>query len=555
MSTANVLISLGGGVALLLWGIHMISGGVQRALGSRLRGVLAFGLSNRFSAFSLGLVVTALLQSSTATALMTTSLAAGGAMDLIAALAVMLGANVGTTLIVQVVAFDITMVFPALILFGFIINRKARQATARDAGSALVGLGLVLLSLHLLTEVMRPVENSQALRLLLQSMTSDALLSAILAAILAWAAHSSVAAMLFIMSLAGSNVVPAPAALAMVIGANLGSALNPLSAAMGGDPTRLRVPVGNLITRLVGAAVSLPLIGPISDALLALDPSPVRAAAHFHLLFNVAIAGLFLGLLPLEARLLTRLFPMKVESSDPGAPLHLDEAALRVPSVALSNAAREVLRMADVVEEMLRGSQDVLHRGDRDRIAEISRMDDSLDRLNRAIQRYLGAIDQENLRESDTRRLSDILALAINLEHIGDIIDKNLMELARRRLKSGLQFSAEDSASIGEMHSRLLDHLQLAVSVFMFGNVEAARRLVAEKEGFRDIERQVTQRHVLHMRSGRRDEIETGSIHLDVTRDLKRIEAHIAATAYGVLEKHGELRNSRLTSHAAGEAG
>ena len=271
-------------------------------------------------------------------------------------------------------------------------------------------------------------------------------------------------------------------------------------------------------------------------------------AANFHLVFNIALALLFIGLLRFEAAGLVRLFPNRLRAADPGAPQYLDEAALATPSVALANAAREVLRMADVVETMLRGSQDVFHGTDRDRIAEISRMDDILDRLYRHIQRYLGAIGQDSLREDESRRLADTLALAINLEHIGDIVDKNLMELGSRRLRDGLVFTPDEEALIDDMHGRLLDHLQLAVSVFMFSDGEAARRLVSEKEAFRDIERAATLRHFAHMRAGRRQELEASSLHLDITRDLKRIEAHIAATAYTLLEQSGQLRSSRLTA-------
>ncbi|WP_102957553.1 Na/Pi cotransporter family protein [Mangrovicella endophytica] len=548
MPTSHVLISLCGEVALLLWGIQMVSAGMQRALGSSLRHFLSIGLKNRFRAVLTGLVVTGLLQSSTATAMMATSFTIGGAVDLVPALAIMLGANVGTTLIVQLVSFDITLVYPALILIGVVLFRRGRRAAARDAGTAVVGLGIILLSLHLLIETMRPLEASAVLRDLLQAVTDDPLLCILLAGLLAWAAHSSVAAMLFIMSLAGAGVVTPQASLALVIGANLGSALNPVIGGLGGDPTRLRLPVGNLLNRVVGCIVALPLLPYLTAPLLDLAGGPARAAALFHFGFNIATAILFVGLLPRQARLMARLLPKQAEAADAGKPQYLNEMALGTPSVALSNAAREVLRMVDIVEAMLRGSQDVFHRDDRDKIAAISRMDDTLDRLYKAIQRYLGQIRHERLDAEEAQRLSDTLALAINLEHIGDIIDRNLMDLAAKRVSNGLRLPEEAQAQVDDMHARLLDHLQLAVAVFMSGDWQAARRLVAEKESFRDIEREATQRHVEHMRAGARGEIETSSLQLDITRDLKRIESHIAATAYGILEAAGQLRGSRLTA-------
>ena len=548
MTSTHVLISLVGEVALLLWGIHMISSSVQRALGSDLQRVLAVGLRDRPRSFLAGLAITGLLQSSTATALMVTSLSAGGAIAIVPALAVMLGANVGTTLIVQVATFDTSLVYPVLLFAGLIAFRQGRRSRTRDVGTALIGLGVILLTLKLLTATMQPVESSQVLRTLLHAVTRDPFLNIMLAGALSWAAHSSVAAMLFIMSLAGAHVVTGDAALAMVLGANLGSALNPLIDSMGHEPAQRRVPIGNLVTRVAGCLVAVPLLPSIETALTRLGQGPSRAAADFHVLFNLAVAAAFIGPLPWLARLLVALLPERERAADPGAPIYLDQAALSTPTVAVANASREVLRMADVVATMLRGSQETFHSESREKIIEITKMDDTVDSLYGAIQRYLGAISYDELSDEGARRISEILALAINLEHIGDIVDKNLMELAKKRIDNRLKFGHQALAGVDDMHVRLLDHLQLALAVFMSGDAFAARRLVAEKEQFREIERDATQRHFMHMRRGVPDEIETSSLQLDVTRDLKRIEAHIAATAYSLLESSGQLRTSRLTS-------
>jgi phosphate:Na+ symporter len=545
MSATRVLIGLLGEVALLLWGIHMVSAGVRRAFGTDLRRVLGIGLRNRGMAFLTGLGVTAALQSSTATALMVTSFSGAGAVDLVPALAAMLGANVGTTLITQVLSFDVTYVYPVLICLGVLFHRRGRTSAVRDGAQAVIGIGLMLLSLHLLVGSIAPVENSATLKAVLGSLTGEPLLAIGVAALFAWAAHSSVASILLVASLAGAGLVSPSATVAMVLGCNLGSALNPLVDALGKDPARLRVPVGNLLTRVVGLLIALPFLDPIASAVLSLDPSHARLAAHVHLAFNLAMAALFIGLLPALASALRRLFPERVES-DPGAALYLDEAALSTPSVALANASREVLRMADIVEEMLRGSQGAFHRDDREKIAAISAKDDALDRLYVSVQGYVGTMAQQELSSAEAKRVAETIALAINLEHIGDIVEKNLMEMAAKRIEKGHRLPPEALAAVREMHGRLLEHLRLAVAVYMSGDVEAARRLVAEKEQFRQIEREVTERHFQEMRSGEAETIKTSSLHLDITRDLKRIEAHIAATAYGLLESSGDLRESRL---------
>ncbi|MBF9234570.1 Na/Pi cotransporter family protein [Microvirga alba] len=547
MSATSVLIHLLGEIALLLWGINMVNSGVQRAFGSDLRWILGVGLRTRLRAFLAGVGVTTVLQSSTATALMVASFTAGGAVDLVPALAVMLGANVGTTLIVQVLSFDISLIFPVLIFGGFIAFRRGTSSRARDLGRVTIGLGLMLLSLHLLSETIRPIESSVALKSLLAAIAPDTLILVLLAAAFAWAAHSSVAAMLFIMSLASAGVIDAHAALAMVLGANLGSALNPLLEGTGGDPVKRRVPAGNLAIRVVGCVVALPLLDPMLKYMTMFDPNPSRLAANFHTLFNVVLAAIFILPLPWIAKLLLQFFPEKLRASDPSVPQYLDTDALDTPSVALSNAAREVLRMADTVETMLRGSQDLFHEDDISRVDVVSRTDDVVDHLYSAIRRYLSSINHEALSDAEAKRLSDILAFAINLEHVGDIIDKNLMELASKRIKNHLRLPKDSLADINSMHAKLLEHLQLAASVLMFQDIGSARKLVAEKERFRDLERAITQRNLEQLRSGNTMG-DTSALQLDIVRDLKRIEAHIAATGHSLLEESGDLKPSRLTS-------
>ena len=547
MSATSVLIHLFGEIALLLWGITMVNSGVQRAFGSDLRWILGMALRTRFQAFLAGVGVTTVLQSSTATALMVASFTAGGAVDIVPALAMMLGANVGTTLIVQVLSFDVSLIFPVLVFGGFMAFRRGKTSRTKDLGRVAIGLGLMLLSLHLLSETIHLIEGSAVLKELLASIASDPLILVFLSAFFAWIAHSSVAAMLLVMSLAAAGVIGPSAALVMVLGANLGSALNPFLEAMGGDPAKIRVPVGNLATRVVGCALALPLINPILSAMTMIDPDPARLAANFHTIFNVALAAVFILPLPWVAKLLVRAFPEKLQASDPGVPQYLDKDALDTPSVALSNAAREVLRMVDTVDAMLRSSQDLFREDDISRVDQVSRTDDVLDRLFSAIRRYLSSINHEALNEAEAKRLSDILAFAINLEHVGDIIDKNLMELAAKRIKNHLRLPKDSLDDITSMHAKLLEHLQLAASVLMFQDIGSARRLVSEKERFRDLERAVAQKHLDQLRSGRTAG-DTGTLQLDIVRDLKRIEAHIASTGHSLLEQSGELKPSRLTS-------
>ena len=546
MDTTLTLVDLGGAIALLIWGVHMVQTGIIRGFGPQLRRMLSHALGNRFKGFLAGIGVTSILQSSTATGLMVTAFAAGGLVDLVPALAVMLGANVGTTLIVQVLSFDVSRVSFLFILIGVFMFRRSAVTRTRDLGRVGIGLGLILIALQHLLLMITPYEDVPSLRMLLGAVTTDPLIDIVLAAGLTWAAHSSVAVVLLIMAIAAQGVVPPHAAFALVLGANLGTALNPLlESGMGGDPAAKRLPMGNLINRVIGCALALALLNWFGPALIAIEPSAGRAVADFHTAFNVALALLFFPLLKPFARLLVRLLPARIDTADPSQPIYLDGAARETPSIALAGAAREALRMVDVFEAMLHGALDALNRGDRKRISETARMDNVLDRLDTAIKQYLTSLDSDALDDTDHRRLSEIVAFTTNLEHAGDIVEKNLMPLAAKRIKRGVSFSETSRQEIGDMIDRLINNARGAAAVFMTEDRRAARQLLGEKEAFREIEARTTAEYFGRTR-GRAETIEMSKLFLDIVRDFKRVNAHLAAAAYPVLEGRGELLPSRL---------
>jgi phosphate:Na+ symporter len=547
MDTTLTLVDLGGAIALLIWGVHMVQTGITRAFGPQLRRMLSYALGNRFKAFLAGVGVTSILQSSTATGLMVTAFAAGGLVDLVPALAVMLGANVGTTLIVQVLSFDVSRVSFLFILIGVFMFRRSAVTRTRDLGRVGIGLGLILIALQHLLSMITPYEDVPSLRTLLGAVTTDPLIDILLAAGLTWAAHSSVAIVLLIMAFAAQAVVPPHAAFALVLGANLGTALNPLlEGGIGGDPAAKRLPIGNLVNRVVGCALALAFLHWIGPALVAIEPNASRAVADFHTGFNVVLALLFFPLLKPFARLLTRLLPARVNMADPSQPLYLDWAARETPSIALAGAAREALRMVDVFEAMLRGALDSLDRGDRKRVTETARMDNVLDSLDTAIKEYLTSLDTDALDDSDHRRLSEILAFTTNLEHAGDIVEKSLMPLAAKRIKRGVSFSEVSRQEIRDMIDRLMNNTRGAAAVFMTEDPRAARQLLGEKEVFREIEYRTTEEYFGRARGRRVENIEMSKLLLDIVRDLKRVNAHLTAAAYPVLEGRGELLPSRL---------
>jgi phosphate:Na+ symporter len=547
MDFSVTLLNLAGAVALLLWGVHMVQTGVQRAFGARLRSFLANALRNRFKAFLAGMGVTAILQSSTATGLMITGFAAGGLVELVPALAVMLGANVGTTLIVQILSFDVAEIAPALILIGLLMFRRA-SAGPRDFGRVLIGLGLMLMALHNFVALLAPYEDVPSLRLLLGAISTQPLLDVVLAAGLTWAAHSSVAVVLVIMSFAAQGTVPPQAAFALVLGANLGTAINPiLEGVTGNDQAGKRLPIGNFLNRLVGVVCGVMALPYISPWIVRVDPNNARAVADFHTVFNVVLALVFFPLLTPYANLLTRWLPSRIDQSDPSRPIYLDPAARETPVLAIGAAAREALRMADVLESMLLGLRESFDNANRKQIGETKRLDDVLDKLNTAIKVYVTSLDSDALGEADVRRAREILGFATNLEQAGDIVDKNLLGIVSKAAKRGVTFSKTGQAELLGMIDRLITNIRTAASLFMTGDERAARLLAAEKEAFRAMETASTDAHFDRLRSKRIDTTETSSLHLDALRDLKSINKHIvAAAAYPVLESKGELLSTRL---------
>jgi phosphate:Na+ symporter len=552
MTELRLLVQLAGEAALLLWGLHMVQSGVQRAFGGRLQALLGTALGRPGRAMLAGVAVTAALQSSTATALMVATFASAGAVALVPALAAMLGANIGTALIVQVLSVETGWLSPLLILVGVAAFRNAGRTQTRDLGRVAIGLGLMLLALQLLVATLAPVQASPALGRVLEALADRPVPNLLVAAALAWAAHSSIAAVLFVATLAGGGVLSAEAALAMVLGANLGSALNPLlQGGRVGGPARLRLPLGNLANRILGSLLVLAFLPSLAGWFAAAHETPLRLVANAHLAFNLVTSLLFLPVLRPLAWLLERAFPDHPQA-DEAAPRYLDAAGAAMPSVAMANAAREVLRIADVLERMLDASARAFAEEDRDAAKALAGMDDVVDRLHRAVLAYLAAIPAERLAEADGRRLAEIQAFAIALEHAADVLSRDVARHATKRVRLGLSLAGEDRRDLDALHESLRGQLHLAIAVFMEGDAEAARRLVLTKEELRATEREAARRAAKAAPLPLGEPGATPGFVLDAIRDLRRVGAHLAAVAHPLLERRGELLSSRLASGGKG---
>lgn len=546
MHGVETVLNVLGSVALLLWGVRMVRTGLTRAFGATLRRAIAACARNRFTAFLGGFAITGLLQSSTATSLLVSSFAGRGLIPLSIAFAIMLGADIGTTIAAQVLSFDLGWVSPLLIGAGVIAFLSSESDKPRHLGRVAIGLGLMLLSLKLLALATQPLRSAPAFMALLQGLQDEYVIAVVVGTLATWFVHSSLSTVLLVMSFAGSGLIEPRLALALVIGANVGGALAPYMAQSGADPAARRVPLANLMTRASVGVALLPFLGPAVEWLTLIDPSATRMPVNFHTAFNILASLIFLPLVDVVAWACRKLLPDKPVADDPGKPRHLDPNVLDSPAEALGCALRETLNLGDRVADMLRQTIDVLERNDARAVKAIEMADNAVDQLYEAIKLYLVQVSRNELGEEDGKRYVEILTFTTNLEHIGDIIDKNLMELATKKIRNRYAFSAEGMAELRAFHSRVLDNLRLALNVFTTRDIVLARRLVGEKAALREAEARTADSHFARLREGRTESIETSSIHMDVIRDLKRINGHLASVAYPILESAGELADTRL---------
>ena len=546
MHGVETVLNVLGSVTLLLWGVRMVRTGLTRAFGAALRRAIAACSRNRFTAFLGGIAITGLLQSSTATSLLVSSFAGRGLIPLSIAFAIMLGADIGTTIAAQILSFDLGWVSPLLIGVGVITFLSSESDKPRHLGRVAIGLGLMLLSLKLLALATQPLRNAPAFMALLQGLQDEYVIAVVVGTLATWFVHSSLSTVLLVMSFAGSGLIEPRLALALVIGANIGGALAPYMAQANADVEARRVPLANLMTRAVVGIALLPFLGPIVEGLSMIDASATRLPVNFHTAYNIAASLIFLPLVDVVAWACRRLLPAKPVVDDPGKPRHLDPNVLDSPTEALGCALRETLNLGDRVADMLRGTIDVFERNDPKAVKAIEAADDAVDRLYEAIKLYLIQTSRTELGEEDGKRYIEILTFTTHLEHIGDIIDKNLMELATKKIRNRFAFSPEGMAELRAFHARVLENLRLALNVFTTRDITLARRLVAEKTAMREAEAKTADSHYARLREGRMESIETSSIHMDVIRDLKRINGHLASVAYPILEAAGELADTRL---------
>lgn len=529
------LLNLLSAVALLIWGTHIVRTGILRVYGTNLRHVIGQNMSKRWLAFVAGIMVTAMVQSSNATAMLVTSFVGQGLMALTPALATMLGADVGTALMARVLTLDLSWLSPLLIFLGVIFFLSRKQTRLGQMGRVGIGLGLIILALQLIVEAAAPITQAQGVKVIFASLTGDILLDALVGALFAMISYSSLAAVLLTATLTGAAVISLPVAIGLVIGANIGSGvLAFLSTSMQNAAGR-QVALGSLLYKLIGLLLIIPVLDPLVGWLDGLDFSHQETVIGFHLLYNTVRCLVLLPSVGPMARLCAWLLPERPDTDGTAKPRHLDLTALATPSLALANAARETLRIGDLIETMLEAMLDVLRGGQTAVTQQVRSMGDDVEALCSAIKLYMAQMPREDLSEQDSRRWAEIIELAINLKLASDLIERMLRKVQQQKTAQRRSFSEVGLEELATLHSQLIANLRLGLSVFLSADPESARQLLREKRRFRAQERRLAHAHVSRLQRKIVQSIETSSLHLELIADMKRLNSLFCGSAYVVL--------------------
>lgn len=523
----------------MLWGLRMVKRAVLRGFGTEVQSGIAYGTKNRFLAALSGLIATLFLQSSSATALLASSFVGRGLMTAAGGLAVMIGADVGSALVTQVLSLKVSWLAPLVLSSGIIIHLlvDSKGGRMRHISRVIIGIGFMLLALGIIRQATIPIAESDTLPLILHPLESEPVLAILVAAFMTYLMHSSISALLLFASFAASGILSLELSLFFVIGANVGIGLVPLFAVMRDTPVAVQVPLGNLIMRFVMGSLTLVGMPFVLPHVEALDTTITQQIMLAHIGFNVAIAVVFLPLVGILARICAKLSPaLDSEKERRERPRYLDRKALSTPSVALSCATRETLNIAEILEKMLQDSYTALANNDEEMIADIAARDDVIDNIYLAVKSYLIDLSAEELKPNEAEQCMYIMNFALNLEHCGDIIEKSLMEIAARKTRKKDNFSEEGLKEIKSFHNKVVKNLQLAQSIFLSNDPILAKQLIDYKKGLKIAEQETAASHMKRLKMRLPDTLATSDIHMDVIRDLRRINTYVCSVAYSILE-------------------
>lgn len=541
------VLNLAGAVALLLWAVRMVRTSVERAFMPQLRAALKRAAESAPSALMGGAAAAILLQSSTAVAMLVAGFAGGGALAGGAGLTLLLGADLGSSIVARILMAPIGAAIPALLVLGVLLFLRSRDHRLRQTGRLLIGLALALIALGMIRAATEPLAGSRFVSLAVGYLGSDLISAFALGALLAWLMHSSVAAVLTFATFAFQGLLPTLPAAALVLGANLGGAAIAAILTLNAATEARRIITANLMLRGGGSAAALAAVATWPELTDVLGSDAGERAINLHMAFNLLLALIAAPLVRPALRIAALVLPDR-PAAIPERLSALDVKALDNPDRALACANREVLRMAERLHGMLVPAMRLFEQWDADIASGIAAGEREVDRTHFEIKLYIARLQEQRLSPAQSRRAMDTASIANHLEDAGDQISTNLVAMARRMHDDGLSFSTDGRRDLLAFHEDVLENVRLALDVLMTTDAEKARQLVEEKDRIREVERRMQERHLARLRQGRPETLETSNLHQETLRALKQINTAFTLIAYPIAEEQGDLLSSRLAA-------
>lgn len=540
-------LSIAGAAALLIWAVRLVRTGVERGFSAPLRIWLRHSAKNRLLAAATGMGAAVFLQSSTAVAVLVSNFVTKGGLAGAVGLAILLGADVGSALVTQLLMVRQAFLIPLLLLVGVAIFLRG-QGNARQVGRILIGLALIFVSLDMIRAATGPLVDNPGTQMVMAYLGRDLATAFVIGAGFAWVVHSSVAAVLLFVTLAAQAVLPTTAAAAMILGANLGGALIAFVLTLSAPMAARRMVIANLILRGGGAIVITFLIAALPDLLSYLGATPARQAINLHLVFNLALAVVALPFVGQFVTALNALIPDRPSDvSVVETVTALDPAALNRPQRGLDCAARELLGMGQKIEQMLIAVEPLYDTWNAAEGKAIYEQDLAIKKMHLNVKLYLAKLGQNGLDEDLGRRSMELASISSNLDSASDAIARVMLQLAKRLDAQDLKFSTQGREEIHDFSDRVQSNVQLALNVMMNQNPAEARELVAAKEKVRRVEQKLQRNHIGRLREGLAESIDTSNIHQETLRALKQINTAFSMVGYPILLKSGDLLKSRLS--------
>jgi phosphate:Na+ symporter len=536
----QMLVVLLGGALLLIYGVRVAGQGLKTAAGAQIKNALSQTTRNRFLGLLVGIVVAFFLQSSSSTSVMLVSFVDSGLVLVSQTLAVLLGAGIGATLTVQLISFKLYDYAIGIAGLGLLLMFVSRSAARKALGESIFGFGLIFLSIKIISDTMAPLKENELFQQILLTIGREPVLMVLLSGALTGLMQSSAATMGLALSLALNHLIDLRTALPIMLGANLGTISTPFLASLRTRSEARQVSTAQVIFKVLGVLIFIPFLPWFQKLVELTSQSFPHQIANAHTIFNCIVALLFIPFTGPVYKLVLRLSPARKEVREERfGPKYLNPELLQTPSLALAAATREAMRLAEIVQDMLaiciRPFADPCP--DPEMIEKIEQMDDKVDILDREIRFYLTHVSRNPLAEEDAKREMEILNLIYNLESLGDVIDKNLMELAKKKCRKEASFSKEGKDELIAFHQKIYQNLVLGLSAFATRDETIAQQVLRNKSKIRDLEQEYYQNHLRRLEEGLAESFETSRIHLDVLSNLRRINSYITNIAYPIVTK------------------